>query len=509
MNYIMSPAPLSRVPRSGVIRIAEIGKLESEIALPADAAKRLSIFNRKKSGKIKLSVIRKKLQAGAYKLDISRGGVKIYASDPDGARYGVRRLEQLLREARSDFCCRWDAKEPEVDPGVLSCQTISDAPFLPMRGMHFYFPALRHLTFAEHLALLDTMAAWNLNTVIFEYANRFPYAGHKIVSAPDAFSRKQVRELITRARRLGLNVIPLHQSLGHVEFILRHAAYSGLREEERHRDQWCPLNPKSIALFKEMADEVLDLHGAGDYFHIGGDEARRLGVCPACAETAKKEGIGKLYLDFIRQAANHIFSRGLTPIIWDDMVCRHIEVLDQLPRAIPLMYWEYWTTKHPSAMFVARPDGFGQVMDRRWQRAWLQELDPVERRMLDHFGRPLDMAHELSSRFLKRFRKYLGAGFPKRVRAFPYLEYYRDHGFKVICAGAASANHSSWRGLPDFPRYADNLFSFARRAKESGAMGLIATTWYSMPFEAYAASIMYAGQASWAGEGEDTPRRRI
>ena len=30
-------------------------------------------------------------------------------------------------------------------------------------------------------------------------------------------------------------------------------------------------------------------------------------------------------------------------------------------------------------------------------------------------------------------------------------------------------------------------------------MGLIATTWYPMPFEAYAAAIMYAGQASWRG----------
>ncbi len=516
MNYTMTPSPLKVSVAQGSIRIADLCGMETDFDLPPGISRMLPLCKARKEGKagkdkhagrLKLRITRKKIPVdGAYELTIGRNGVEISAAGMDGVRYGARRLEQLLRESRSAVCGAWDGKKPSTDPGTLNFQQISDSPALPVRGMHFYFPAMRHLSFAEHLALLDSMAQWNLNTVIFEYENRFPYRKHSAVSAPDAFSKKEVRKLIEHARDLGLNVIPLHQSLGHVDYILRHAAYADIREEQTHCDQWCPSNPKSFRLFKEMADEVIDLHGSEGYFHIGGDETRRLGVCPQCAERVRKDGVGKLYLDFIRQAVEYIVMRGLTPIVWDDMVCSHIEVLDELPREAVLMYWEYWTTNDPSAMFVARADRRGQVMDLRWRSAWQSELDPVERRMLDDFSQPLDLKTELSKGFLERFGKYLGAEFPKRVRAFPYLEYYRDHGFKVICAGAASANHTNWRGMPDFPRYADNLFCFGRRARESKAMGLIATTWYPMPFAAYAPGIMYAGQAAWTGGNLAAPK---
>ena len=174
-----------------------------------------------------------------------------------------------------------------------------------MRGMHWFLTGMRHLRFEELLGLLDTMAQWNFNTVVFEYDHRFPYRKHSAVSAPDAFSRDQARELVGHAEELGLNVIPFHQSLGHVDFILRHAAYSGIREDAGDHSQWCPLHPQSFELFKEMADDIIDLHGKSKYFHIGGDETRLLGKCPNCQDWVKRNepnGRGKLYLDFIRKA---------------------------------------------------------------------------------------------------------------------------------------------------------------------------------------------------------------
>jgi len=117
--------------------------------------------------------------------------------------------------------------------------------------------------------------------------------------------------------------------------------------------------------------------------------------------------------------------------------------------------------------------------------------------MIDHFARPIDFENDLSPQFLDRFGPYLGDQFPKRVRAFPYLEYYEDLGFQVMVAPAGGSNQSTWRQLPDFPRYADNIATFCQRAHEAAALGVVTTSWYDFPIDAVMPAIMYTGQASW------------
>lgn len=496
MNYLMVPGNSEPLFSEGFLPVSEVQKTSCDLLVPEDAVNFFSLFNGK--GPAQLRAMQKKFSCdGAYQLQIDEKGISVFAGDPEGFRYAANRLKILLLEAKSSFAREWNGTGPITGSGRLQFQDISDAPLLPMRGMHFYLPAMRHLSFKDLLNLLDAMAKWNMNTVIFEYENRFPFRKHRVIKAPGAFSVKEIQKLLSHAAGLGLQVIPLHQSLGHVNHILRHSAYASLREEEVAMDQWCPLNPDSFALFKELLDQILELHGSLPYLHIGGDETRRLGQCEECAEKVRKEGAGKLYTDYMNMVISYVRSLGMTPILWDDMLCRHSETLNDLSRDAVLMYWDYWTVANPSAMFVARPAGKGQAADRRWRDLWRGELDSVERSMLDTFGHYLDFETELSQHFLRKFAPYLGSEFPKRIKAFPYLEYYMDHGFRVICAGASSANHTQWRGLSDYPRFAENLFTFGERAGESGSMGLISTNWYPMPVEAYFAGIVFAGQASW------------
>lgn len=420
-----------------------------------------------------------RLPAEGYELQANASGLQIAAGGEAGFRYALRRLEQIMR----DFL---------VPPGQ-----IRDFPSLAIRGLHINFHALAKLGRAGCLELLNAMARWNFNTALFEYGDRYPYTQHKQICRRNALTRSEVSAIITHARSLGIEPIPLQQCLGHVNYILRHEAYAHLREEDDQRDQWCPLKPETLELFAECVDDMLADHPGIRYFHIGGDEARRLGQCPNCRREAEKKGIGRLYADFVTKAVAYIRARGLTPIIWDDMLCRHAEILDDLPREVVIMYWDYWTTRDPSATFVARPDGHGVVADRRWLNEWANELGPVERRMLEQFAKPMDFQTELSEKFLAKFGSYLGAEFPKRIRAFPYLEYYQDHGFKVIGAAAGGSNESTWHSLPDFPRYADNINTFCRRLQQAQALGIITTAWYDFPIDALVPAIIYTGQASW------------
>ena len=419
------------------------------------------------------------LPAEGYEVLAEANGVRIAAGGRAGFTYAIRRLEQIMNAGR-------------VPRG-----RIRDCPSLRVRGFHVNFSALRHMGFKEALNVLESMARRNLNTVLFEYGDRYPYGRHQTICAGDALGRDQLQDLLAHARVLGIEPIPLHQCLGHVDFILRHDEYAHLREEEERRDQWCPLKPESFGLFRECVDDMIDAHPDIRYFHLGGDEARRLGHCPECAKVAEKHGVGRLYLDFVVRAIEYIKAQGLIPIIWDDMLCRHTEVLDEVPRYAVIMYWEYWTTQSPSATFVGRPDSKGVIVDRRWETEWANQLDPVERRMIEQFAKAIDFETDLSPEFLARFGKYLGERLPERVRAFPYLEYYQDLGFQVMGAPAGGSNRSTWRALPDFPRYADNINVFCRRAHEAGALGVVTSAWFDFPVDALVPAIMYTGQWAW------------
>ena len=196
----------------------------------------------------------------------------------------------------------------------------------------------------------------------------------------------------------------------------------------------------------------------------------------------------------------------MTPILWDDILRQHVEVLDDLPREAVLMYWDYWTTCDPSANFMApRLNEHGLVTDIRWRKEWEAELGPVERQVANACAEPLDLERELPEGFLRRFKRYLGDEFPKRVRAFPYLEYYRDHGFNVICGGAGDLGNNDLSALQDFPRYAGNMSCFAKRAVEAKALGVIATTWFPLPLAGYATPRHVCRTGLLAQQRQDKP----
>ena len=124
-------------------------------------------------------------------------------------------------------------------------------------------------------------------------------------------------------------------------------------------------------------------------------------------------------------------------------------------------------------------------------------LGEVERRMIEFFAAPIDFEKDLWERFREQFGAYLGEAFPRRVRAFPYLEFYRDKGFRVIGCGAGGSNFTLWHGMPDFPRYMDNIATWSQRAAEAGVLGVVTSAWYDFPVEALMPGIMCTGQTAW------------
>lgn len=380
---------------------------------------------------------------------------------------------------------------------MLPVGTVRDYPRLPVRGLQLMIEKIHQLHFDSIMPLLRSAARHKLNALLIEFGDRFPFEGeHRVVAARDALTRPQLRQIVDEARDLGLEIIPLVQCMGHLEYLLQHEQYADIREEDQVRAQLCPSNPRSLTVWTELTEQILDLLGHCERVHIGGDETRQLGACPRCAARVAEAGKGRLYADLVNQVCAWLAERGIRPIIWDDILCTHPETMDCLHEAAEIMYWDYWTTQDPSPLLVARGSG-SVVYDERWDTDWQGELPETTRRTLDRFARPVRLDRDLTDAYLAVYRDYLGDRFPRFVRAFPYLEYYQDRGRTVYGAPTCSGNHSFWHELPDIPRYGENIRAFAQRCVEADAAGLITSAWYNRSPELLHFGIVATAQFTW------------
>ena len=109
------------------------------------------------------------------------------------------------------------------------------------------------------------------NTLLIEYEDMFPYWGKMVnASALNAFTVKQIQELLNAAKAHQLEVIPLVQTFGHMEHVLKLEEFLSLREVPNNPISICPSKDQAFPLVKEMIDQLMNLHqGHIKFLHIG------------------------------------------------------------------------------------------------------------------------------------------------------------------------------------------------------------------------------------------------
>ncbi|WP_273372782.1 family 20 glycosylhydrolase [Alistipes megaguti] len=271
-------------------------------------------------------------------------------------------------------------------------------------------PAIKavYLDFRTQVMTLQAMkdlareAADNgMNAVVVEWEATFPFEDNLTLRNRFAFSQDEVREFIDFCAKLNLEVIPLQNCFGHSEYILRHERYANLKEDKKDRSQVCPLKINDAeAVFRSIFGEIAAMHPSR-YLHIGCDETRLLGHCPACRSKAKEQGIAALYVDYVTSMCRIVSELGKVPMIWADILLKYPEALDRLPKEVIIVDWNYgW-----------KPDHFGKMEN------------------LEKSGHVIWGACSLRSHpdnlYLIQWRKHLD-------NIFDYVAYASNHGFAGI-----------------------------------------------------------------------------
>jgi len=279
-------------------------------------------------------------RAEAYTLDVDDQGVLIRAEASRGALYGVQTLRQMAT----------------VNAGRLYVPraSIADWPEMRWRGWHLTGPETS-AALPDAKRVIDLLAALKLNWVAFQIDNRLRYERDpRLARGPDAPTKAELRDLVTYAQSLGMEVIPMTQCWSHFNYFLSKEAFRHLAEvpnppeKVEHRFwNYCPRHPETHPMLFGMIEEQLECFPGATMFHVGLDEItfEPIGKCERCQGTSGgvllAEEIGRLH-DFLK-------AKGLRMGMWGDQLLvdhngkyfQTAEALPQVPRDVVIFDWHY------------------------------------------------------------------------------------------------------------------------------------------------------------------------
>ncbi|KAF4532890.1 hypothetical protein B566_EDAN001494 [Ephemera danica] len=286
--------------------------------------------------------------------------------------------------------------------------------------------------------LFPLIAAAGANALLMEYEDMFPYHGVlRNLSAKNCYSKSDIKEINRIASQSKLEIIPLVQTFGHLEFVLKLEEFAHLRETYDFPQELCPNHPETMSLIREMLRQVRALHAESRFMHVGCDEVFHLAVCARCSTALRQHEANAASSSMLQSDARFaIFAKhvarvarvvrdelGMVAIMWDDMLRQQgprlvgseltglVEPMvwvytDDITRLVPHYVWHAYAAVFPN-VWVARETALVPNIARHVANtaAWLRVV----------------AGEEVTGRKIRRFRGVVLTGWSRY-----------DH-FAVLC----------------------------------------------------------------------------
>lgn len=294
---------------------------------------------KRQEGDISLAVDQS-LKENAYELVIGEDGAFLSGGSLNALGWAVQTLRQIVRQCA----------------GLLPALRIEDEPQLENRGFYHDVTRGRVQTLEQLERMADTMAFYKLNQLQLNVEHTYLFRGMSELWRDETpLTAEEIMELDQYCYDRGIELVPSLATFGHLYKLLQTRTYEQLCELPgsaghpfgfRYRMEHHTVNvsnPDAIKLIEAMMEEYMSLFRT-DKFNICADETFDLGKGRS-KKLADAKGVGTLYVDYIMELFDFLIRRGKTPMFWGDIICRHPELYDRLPKGVICLNWGYSPTQ--------------------------------------------------------------------------------------------------------------------------------------------------------------------
>lgn len=195
--------------------------------------------------------------------------------------------------------------------------------------------------------IIDILARCRYNQFQLYTEHTFAYSAHSVVwEEADPLTAAEIRKLDAYAQMQGIELVANQNSFGHMERWLVHPEYNALAKfpkggaitpwgaVKKFPTTLDPANPKSLELVDGLFAELLP-NFSSPLVNVGCDETFEI--------SAPEE-----YLGFLLKVFDCVHRCGKRPMFWGDIVLKHPELVERLPKDAIALDWGY-EGNHPFA----------------------------------------------------------------------------------------------------------------------------------------------------------------
>lgn len=281
-----------------------------------------------------------KMTREGYYVEVMPGKVVVVAKTQRGLYYGVLTLRQLIFQFGDSLpCCRikdypelgWRAISDDISRGQVSTMENFKKIIrqISMMKYNIYMPYLEDLVKVE----------------------RYPDIGE----GRGALSRPELDELQSYAERYFVEIVPIFQTLGHFENILNMDKYRQFAEFPGAASLDIR-NKKADEFLFSLLDEVVPIFKS-EFFHMGADESWDVGLGKN-RDYVKKVGLARSHAEHYLKVYKYLKRYGKKVVMYGDIILRHPEILEYLPKDIIIVDWHYWPSDYYPSVELLMGKGF-------------------------------------------------------------------------------------------------------------------------------------------------------
>ncbi|MGY2896296.1 glycoside hydrolase family 20 zincin-like fold domain-containing protein [Deinococcus sp. UYEF24] len=285
----------------------------------------------------------------SYALIVNEGGATIVGADAAGAYHGAQTLAQLLTA------------------GGLRYAQISDAPAVARRVAMIYLDSTSQGVNDRLIPLLARLK-YNAVLVMSDYV-QWDTAKAGGYTNPQGATKAEAARVAELARTHGLEVIPLIETLSHVNWMFQNGKNLDLVQDPQGQANYAydTLNPETYTrvILPILKEAVEVFHPK--VIHIGHDEVRNRDRFPA-RPNGVAAGFETLYADDTRRLHDALAGMGVATMIWHDVAFSDSLIATlpaKLPKDVQVAYWNYLPSPTYPALKTIQALGFS-VLGAAW-----------------------------------------------------------------------------------------------------------------------------------------------